>query len=194
MLLGQNLQQAERSANFDNVGPVIDSDARDMLTAHAVRMAREGTLLARMDLPSETENGTFFAAMAFEIESLSLLKGEVFGPILHVIRYGSDRLGSVIEAINDTGFGLTLGIHSRVDATARFIHDRLKVGNTYVNRTMIGAVVEVQPFGGEGLSDTGPKAGGPHYLLRFATERTLSIDTTAAGGNASLLALDAEAT
>ena len=194
MLLGQNLQQAERSANFDNVGPVIDSDARDMLTAHAVRMAREGTLLARMDLPSETENGTFFAAMAFEIESLSLLKGEVFGPILHVIRYGSDRLGSVIEAINDTGFGLTLGIHSRVDATARFIHDRLKVGNTYVNRTMIGAVVEVQPFGGEGLSATGPKAGGPHYLLRFATERTLSIDTTAAGGNASLLALDAEAT
>ena len=194
MLLGQNLQKAERSANFDNVGPVIDSDARDMLTAHAVRMAREGTLLARMDLPSETENGTFFAAMAFEIESLSLLKGEVFGPILHVIRYGSDRLGSVIEAINDTGFGLTLGIHSRVDATARFIHDRLKVGNTYVNRTMIGAVVEVQPFGGEGLSDTGPKAGGPHYLLRFATERTLSIDTTAAGGNASLLALDAEAT
>ena len=194
MLLGQNLQQAERSANFDNVGPVIDSDARDMLTAHAVRMAREGTLLARMDLPSETENGTFFAAMAFEIESLSLLKGEVFGPILHVIRYGSDRLGAVIEAINDTGFGLTLGIHSRVDATARFIHDRLKVGNTYVNRTMIGAVVEVQPFGGEGLSDTGPKAGGPHYLLRFATERTLSIDTTAAGGNASLLALDAEAT
>jgi RHH-type proline utilization regulon transcriptional repressor/proline dehydrogenase/delta 1-pyrroline-5-carboxylate dehydrogenase len=194
VLLGQNLQQAERSANFDNVGPVIDSDARDMLTAHAVRMAREGTLLARVDLPSETENGTFFAAMAFEIESLSLLKGEVFGPILHVIRYGSDRLGSVIEAINDTGFGLTLGIHSRVDATARFIHDRLKVGNTYVNRTMIGAVVEVQPFGGEGLSDTGPKAGGPHYLLRFATERTLSIDTTAAGGNASLLALDAEAT
>ena len=193
MLLGQNLQQAERSANFDNVGPVIDSDARDMLTAHAVRMAREGTLLARMDLPSETENGTFFAAMAFEIESLSFLKGEGFGPILHVIRYGSDRLGSVIEAINDTGFGLTLGIHSRVDATARFIHDRLKVGNTYVNRTMIGAVVEVQPFGGEGLSDTGPKAGGPHYLLRFATERTLSIDTTAAGGNASLLALDAEA-
>ena len=194
MLLGQNLQKAERSANFDNVGPVIDSDARDMLAAHAVRMAREGTLLARVDLPSETENGTFFAAMAFEIESLSLLKGEVFGPILHVIRYGSDRLGSVIEAINDTGFGLTLGIHSRVDATARFIHDRLKVGNTYVNRTMIGAVVEVQPFGGEGLSDTGPKAGGPHYLLRFATERTLSIDTTAAGGNASLLALDAEAT
>ena len=194
MLLGQNLQKAERSANFDNVGPVIDSDARDMLAAHAVRMAREGTLLARVDLPSETENGTFFAAMAYEIESLSLLKGEVFGPILHVIRYGSDRLGSVIEAINDTGFGLTLGIHSRVDATARFIHDRLKVGNTYVNRTMIGAVVEVRPFGGEGLSDTGPKAGGPHYLLRFATERTLSIDTTAAGGNASLLALDAEAT
>ena len=173
-----------------DVGPVIDSDARDMLAAHADRMAREGTLLARVDLPSETENGTFFGPMAFEIESLSLLKGEVFGPILHVIRYASDRLGAVIEAINDTGFGLTLGIHSRVDATARFIHDRLKVGNTYVNRNMIGAVVGVQPFGGEGLSGTGPKAGGPYYLLRFATERTLSIDTTAAGGNASLLALD----
>jgi RHH-type proline utilization regulon transcriptional repressor/proline dehydrogenase/delta 1-pyrroline-5-carboxylate dehydrogenase len=175
-----------------DVGPVIDADARGVLAAHATRMMREGRLLARVDPPDTTEHGTFFAPMAFEIESLSLLEGEVFGPILHVIRYASDRLGAVIEAINDTGYGLTLGIHSRVDATARFIHDRLKVGNTYVNRNMIGAVVGVQPFGGEGLSGTGPKAGGPHYLLRFATERTLSIDTTAAGGNASLLALDAE--
>ncbi len=113
----------------------------------------------------------------------------MFGPILHVIRYPADRLDHVIEAIDGTGYGLTLGIHSRIDSTVAYIHRRLRVGNAYVNRNMIGAVVGVQPFGGEGLSGTGPKAGGPRYLDRFATERTLSIDTTAAGGNASLMSL-----
>ena len=121
-----------------------------------------------------------------------LRKREVFGPILHVVRWSADRLDSVIDAINASGYGLTLGIHSRIDATVRQIHARLRVGNAYVNRNMIGAVVGVQPFGGEGLSGTGPKAGGPRYLHRFAVERTLTIDTTAAGGNASLLSLQEE--
>ncbi len=117
---------------------------------------------------------------------------EVFGPVLHVIHYSADRLDEVLDAVNATGYGLTLGIHSRIDGKVRHITERLRVGNAYVNRNMIGAVVGVQPFGGEGLSGTGPKAGGPRYLHRFATERTLTIDTTAAGGNASLLSLNEE--
>ncbi len=176
-----------------DIGPVIDEEAKAMLEAHAERMAREATLLFELPLPAGTSQGSYFAPRAFEIDSLSRLTREVFGPILHVIRYRADRLDQVLDAINATGYGLTLGIHSRIDETVRAIHERLKVGNAYVNRNMIGAVVGVQPFGGEGLSGTGPKAGGPHYLYRFATERTLSIDTTAAGGNASLLSLQEEA-
>jgi RHH-type proline utilization regulon transcriptional repressor/proline dehydrogenase/delta 1-pyrroline-5-carboxylate dehydrogenase len=172
-----------------DVGPVIDAEAKTMLQAHAARMAGEGRLIQRCHLGPGTDGGHFFAPAAFEIDSLSRLEGEVFGPILHVIRYPAERLDSVIEAINGTGYGLTLGIHSRIDSTVEYIHRRLRVGNVYVNRNMIGAVVGVQPFGGEGLSGTGPKAGGPRYLHRFATERTLSIDTTAAGGNASLMSL-----
>jgi RHH-type transcriptional regulator, proline utilization regulon repressor / proline dehydrogenase / delta 1-pyrroline-5-carboxylate dehydrogenase len=175
-----------------DVGPVIDEAARDMLTAHAARMAREGRLLHAVRLPPECEHGTFVAPAAFEIDALARLEREVFGPILHVVRWSADRLDSVIDAINASGYGLTLGIHSRIDATVRQIHSRLRVGNAYVNRNMIGAVVGVQPFGGEGLSGTGPKAGGPRYLHRFAVERTLTIDTTAAGGNASLLSLQEE--
>ena len=109
--------------------------------------------------------------------------------MLHVIRFNAADLDKVMDAINATGYGLTLGIHSRIDTTIERIASRVKVGNCYVNRTMIGAVVGVQPFGGEGLSGTGPKAGGPNYLLRFVTERTLTVNTTAAGGNASLLTL-----
>jgi RHH-type proline utilization regulon transcriptional repressor/proline dehydrogenase/delta 1-pyrroline-5-carboxylate dehydrogenase len=172
-----------------DVGPVIDADAKATLEAHAARMSVEGRLIQRCDLGPACERGHFFAPAAFEIDSLSLLEREVFGPILHVIRYPANRLDMVIEAINRTGYGLTLGIHSRIDSTVAYIHRRLRVGNAYVNRNMIGAVVGVQPFGGEGLSGTGPKAGGPRYLHRFATERTLSIDTTAAGGNASLMSL-----
>jgi RHH-type proline utilization regulon transcriptional repressor/proline dehydrogenase/delta 1-pyrroline-5-carboxylate dehydrogenase len=114
----------------------------------------------------------------------------VFGPIVHVIRYRADRLDDVIDAINATGYGLTLGVHSRIHATQAYICARVWAGNAYVNRDMIGAVVGVQPFGGEGLSGTGPKAGGPHYLYRFAVERTRSIDTTATGGNTTLVTLD----
>ena len=172
-----------------DIGPVIDAEAKAALDVHAARMSAAGRLIQRCNLSPGCERGHFFAPAAFEIPALSILEREVFGPILHVIRYPADRLDTVIEAINGTGYGLTLGIHSRIDSTVAYIHSRLRVGNAYVNRNMIGAVVGVQPFGGEGLSGTGPKAGGPRYLHRFATERTLSIDTTAAGGNASLMSL-----
>jgi RHH-type proline utilization regulon transcriptional repressor/proline dehydrogenase/delta 1-pyrroline-5-carboxylate dehydrogenase len=175
-----------------DVGPVIDKDAKEMLEKHAARMVREGQLIHEAKLSSDCQHGYFFAPRAYKIDSLQRLEREVFGPILHVIAFSGDRLDEVIEAINRTGYGLTLGIHSRIDSRAEHIVSRLRVGNAYVNRNMIGAVVGVQPFGGEGLSGTGPKAGGPHYLHRFATERTLSVDTTASGGNASLLSLNEE--
>ena len=173
-----------------DLGPVIDDEARQALERHAARMAQEGRLIHQCRLPPETGHGSFFAPRAFEIDSAARLDREVFGPILHVIRWPADRLDVVLDEIAATGYALTLGIHSRIDETARHILDRLGVGNSYVNRNMIGAVVGVQPFGGEGLSGTGPKAGGPRYLHRFATERTVSVDTTAAGGNATLLSLD----
>jgi RHH-type proline utilization regulon transcriptional repressor/proline dehydrogenase/delta 1-pyrroline-5-carboxylate dehydrogenase len=172
-----------------DIGPVIDEEARQALERHAARMAREGRLLYECRLPAGTENGTFFGPRAFEIDSANRLEREVFGPILHVIRWRADRLDAVIDEIAATGYALTLGIHSRIDETVSHILARLWVGNSYVNRNMIGAVVGAQPFGGEKLSGTGPKAGGPRYLHRFATERTVSIDTTAAGGNATLLSL-----
>ena len=172
-----------------DVGPVIDAEACVSLARHAERMMRDGRLICALDLPRGTENGTFFAPRAFEIDRLDLVPGEVFGPILHVIRWRGDALDRVLDAIAGTAYGLTLGIHSRIDETVVHIHQRLATGNTYVNRNMIGAVVGVQPFGGEGLSGTGPKAGGPRYLHRFAVERSLSVDTTASGGNATLLSL-----
>jgi len=175
-----------------DVGPVIDEEARDTLEAHGARMRREAKEIYRVALGPECAAGTFFAPQAFEIDRLDRLQREVFGPILHVLRFKQDRLDQLLDQVDGLGYGLTLGIHSRIDATVRHIHARLRIGNTYVNRNMIGAVVGVQPFGGERLSGTGPKAGGPHYLPRFATEHTLSIDTTAAGGNASLLSLQEE--
>ncbi|MEO8460853.1 MAG: bifunctional proline dehydrogenase/L-glutamate gamma-semialdehyde dehydrogenase PutA, partial [Dokdonella sp.] len=172
-----------------DVGPVIDEPSREILVNHAARMDREAKKINDVKLDASAEHGTFFAPRAYEIPSLDILDREIFGPILHVVRWNADDLDGVIDAINATGYGLTLGIHSRIDATVEQIAARAKVGNCYVNRNQIGAVVGVQPFGGENLSGTGPKAGGPHYLLRFATERTLTINTTAAGGNASLLTL-----
>jgi len=176
-----------------DVGPIIDAAALQNLELHAQRMLREGKLLYQCPLPAGTEHGTFFAPCAFEIDGAARLRAEVFGPILHVVRWRADRLDTVLDEIAATGYGLTLGIQSRIDETVRYILTRLRIGNSYVNRSMIGAVVGVQPFGGEGLSGTGPKAGGPRYLPRFATERTLSVDTTVAGGNATLLALGDEA-
>ncbi|HEY4943298.1 MAG TPA: bifunctional proline dehydrogenase/L-glutamate gamma-semialdehyde dehydrogenase PutA [Rhizomicrobium sp.] len=170
-----------------DIGPVIDEAARDVLKTHALRMTRDAKLLRKLSVPPELSNGVFFAPHAFEIDSLARLQREVFGPVLHVVRYSADSLGKVCDAINATGYGLTLGVHSRIEETAAFVRDRVHAGNVYVNRNQIGAVVGVQPFGGEGLSGTGPKAGGPHYLLRFAAERTYTVNTAAAGGNAALL-------
>jgi RHH-type proline utilization regulon transcriptional repressor/proline dehydrogenase/delta 1-pyrroline-5-carboxylate dehydrogenase len=191
MLVGAmaELRVGDPSLLVTDVGPVIDDEALRALEEHAARMNREARLLGRTPLPDECRHGTFFAPHAYAIDTLDQLEGEVFGPVLHVISYAAHRLDDVLDSINATGYGLTLGIHSRIDGTVRHIHKRLRVGNTYVNRNMIGAVVGVQPFGGEGLSGTGPKAGGPHYLYRFATERTLTINTAATGGNTELLSL-----
>ncbi|HVB18631.1 MAG TPA: bifunctional proline dehydrogenase/L-glutamate gamma-semialdehyde dehydrogenase PutA [Stellaceae bacterium] len=172
-----------------DIGPLIDAEAQRALQGHAARMTRDGRLLYECGLPPGTGHGTFFAPHAVEIDSAARLDREVFGPILHVVRWPAGRLDAALDEIAATGYALTLGIHSRIDDTARHILGRLGVGNSYVNRNMIGAVVGAQPFGGERLSGTGPKAGGPRYLHRFATERTVSIDTTAAGGNATLLTL-----
>ena len=173
-----------------DVGPVIDEEARQMLEAHKAKMAREATLIHQLALPKDCAHGTFVAPAAYEISGIEVLQREVFGPILHVVRYRADRLDQVLDSIAATGYGLTLGVHSRIDATAEQVFRRLPVGNTYINRNIIGAVVGVQPFGGQGLSGTGPKAGGPRYLYRFATEKSLSVDTTAAGGNASLMSME----
>lgn len=172
-----------------DVGPVIDADALKILDDHAARMANEARLIKQANAGDDTAHGTFFAPRAWELKSLGQLDKEIFGPALHVVRWKADDLDKVIDAINATGYGLTLGVHSRIDETIDRIASRVKVGNVYVNRNQIGAVVGVQPFGGQGLSGTGPKAGGPHYLPRFAIEKTVTVNTTAAGGNASLLTL-----
>lgn len=171
-----------------DIGPVIDEEARTMLETHAANMQRAATLVAQVPMEN-TPPGYYFAPRAFELPDLSLLKGEVFGPILHVIRYQANDLDKVMQMIIDTGYGLTFGIHSRIDSTVQYILEKMPVGNRYVNRNMIGAVVGVQPFGGEHLSGTGPKAGGPHYLPRLCVERSLSNNTTAVGGNARLVSL-----
>jgi RHH-type proline utilization regulon transcriptional repressor/proline dehydrogenase/delta 1-pyrroline-5-carboxylate dehydrogenase len=171
-----------------DVGPLISEVARERLARHAERMRREAKLLYACELaPGLAAGGYFFAPQVFELKNLEQLKTEEFGPILHVARYRSGDLPKVLAAIRATGYGLTLGVHSRVESVAQHLFRSLPVGNTYVNRNMIGAVVGVQPFGGQGLSGTGPKAGGPHYLLRFANERTLTINTAAIGGNVELL-------
>ncbi len=171
-----------------DVGPVIDRDAFDLLVAHRQQMAKAHPQIGQVLLPQSSGKGHFFAPCAFEIPTLSTIKSEVFGPILHVLSFDGEKLMDLVDEINGCGYGLTLGIHSRIEETIAAIRARARVGNIYVNRNQIGAVVGVQPFGGEGLSGTGPKAGGPHYLFRFASERTFTVNTAAAGGNAALLA------
>jgi RHH-type transcriptional regulator, proline utilization regulon repressor / proline dehydrogenase / delta 1-pyrroline-5-carboxylate dehydrogenase len=166
-----------------HIGPVIDGEAKQKLEAHIARMKKQ----ARVHLVGIAPEGNYVAPHIFELADASELTEEVFGPILHVVRYPADRLDRVLQSIEATGYGLTLGIHSRIDDTVEAIIDAVQVGNIYVNRNMIGAVVGVQPFGGHGLSGTGPKAGGPNYLARFATEQTVTINTAAAGGNAALM-------
>jgi RHH-type proline utilization regulon transcriptional repressor/proline dehydrogenase/delta 1-pyrroline-5-carboxylate dehydrogenase len=171
-----------------DVGPVIDTEAKAALDKHVAAMKKAGCRLWRRDLPKGARAGTFVAPTIIEIGSIHELTRENFGPVLHVVRWQAGNLAGVIDEINSTGFGLTLGLHSRIDSVRHFVEAHARVGNLYVNRNQIGAVVGSQPFGGEGLSGTGPKAGGPHYLPRFAIERVVTVDTTAAGGNASLLA------
>jgi RHH-type transcriptional regulator, proline utilization regulon repressor / proline dehydrogenase / delta 1-pyrroline-5-carboxylate dehydrogenase len=171
-----------------DIGPVIDEPAREKLTQHAQRIKQVGRLIEHLPLPESCRYGSYFAPCAVEIESLAQLDSEQFGAMLHVIRYPAKKLEAVVESVNATRFGLTLGVHSRIENTWRRVQALARVGNCYINRGMTGAVVGVQPFGGEGLSGTGPKAGGPHYLARFCAERTLTVNTAAVGGNARLLA------
>jgi RHH-type proline utilization regulon transcriptional repressor/proline dehydrogenase/delta 1-pyrroline-5-carboxylate dehydrogenase len=168
-----------------DVGPVIDGEAWEGLHKHMRRLQATAKPLLP---PSDADPATrLIAPQAFEVARIADVQQEVFGPVLHVVRWSGDPL-AVVDEINALGFGLTLGIQTRIDSRAQALAERAHVGNVYVNRNMIGAVVGVQPFGGEGLSGTGPKAGGPHYLLRFCAEQTLTINTTAAGGNVALLA------
>ena len=170
-----------------DIGPVIDEAAQDALEGHKVRMTREGRELIDVTLPESCRAGTYVSPALYELDRLSRLEREVFGPILHLIRFDRGHLDRVIAGLNSTGYGLTLGLHSRIESVAGYVAEHARVGNLYVNRNQIGAQVGVQPFGGEGLSGTGPKAGGPNYLLRFATERTRTTDITSLGGNYMLL-------
>jgi RHH-type proline utilization regulon transcriptional repressor/proline dehydrogenase/delta 1-pyrroline-5-carboxylate dehydrogenase len=170
-----------------DIGPVIDEAAQDALESHKLRMQDQARELIDLPLPPACRGGTYVTPACYEIDRLGLLQREVFGPILHVIRFPRGGLDKVIGAVNATGYGLTLGLHSRIQAVADQVAREARVGNLYVNRNQIGAVPGVQPFGGEGLSGTGPKAGGPSYVQRFATERVRTTDITATGGNVQLL-------
>jgi RHH-type proline utilization regulon transcriptional repressor/proline dehydrogenase/delta 1-pyrroline-5-carboxylate dehydrogenase len=192
MLVGavEALQIGDPLDYATDIGPVIDEESAERLDAHKLRMQRHARQLVDLALPPECEAGTYVTPAVFEIADAGLLKEEVFGPILHLVRYAGGHLDRVIEAVNASGYGLTLGLHSRIASVADYVAEHARVGNLYVNRNQIGAVVGVQPFGGEGLSGTGPKAGGPNYLVRFATERVRSTDITATGGNVALLRLE----
>ena len=174
-----------------DVGPVIDAAARRKLTDYVA--GRRGALLYQRRLADEHARGLFFPPTVLALDAAHDLAEEVFGPVLHVVRYRAERVDELLAAINGLGYGLTLGVHTRIDAFASKVAREARVGNVYVNRNMIGAQVGVQPFGGMGLSGTGPKAGGPHYLPRFATEQTVTINTAAVGGNATLLSLESDA-
>src|SRR5437764_118159 len=182
-VVARELAIGDPSDPASQIGPVIDAQAKQRLDAHIARMKKE----ARLRFAGSAPNGNYVAPHIFELSDATQLSEEVFGPVLHVVRYAADRLDHVLQSIERSGYGLTLGIHSRIDDTIAAVIDRLSVGNVYVNRSMIGAVVGVQPFGGQGLSGTGPKAGGPHYLTRFTTEQTVTVNTAAAGGNAALI-------
>jgi RHH-type proline utilization regulon transcriptional repressor/proline dehydrogenase/delta 1-pyrroline-5-carboxylate dehydrogenase len=184
----ETLKVGDPSDLATDVGPVIDEAAKKVLEEHLQWLDKNAKKICVLTPPKEAAHGCFVAPAFYEIQSLSQLNRENFGAILHVIRFPGDKLDKVVEDINATGYGLTLGLQSRIDSVRDYVEEHARVGNFYVNRNQIGAVVESQPFGGEGLSGTGPKAGGPHYVARFATERVTCIDTTAAGGNASLMA------
>jgi RHH-type proline utilization regulon transcriptional repressor/proline dehydrogenase/delta 1-pyrroline-5-carboxylate dehydrogenase len=177
-----------------DVGPVIDREAFDGIQQHLQRLKNESKTLLKpvvIDELATQSIANLIPPQAFEVAAISDLKQEIFGPVLHIVRWGSGALSdpqAVIAQINALGYGLTIGIQTRIDSRAQALARAAHVGNVYINRNQIGAVVGVQPFGGEGLSGTGPKAGGPHYLYRFCAEQTITVNTTAAGGNAALLA------
>ena len=175
-----------------DVGPCIDDPSRKILAAHVERMSKEQKIVHRCTLPDGTDKGTYFAPTLVEIDDIGALTEEQFGPVLHVVKFKSRHLDKTVAAVNGTGFGLTMGLHSRIDSRIAGVAADSRAGNLYINRNMIGAVVGVQPFGGRGLSGTGPKAGGPHYVQRFGTEFTLSNNISAVGGNASLLTLGSD--
>jgi RHH-type proline utilization regulon transcriptional repressor/proline dehydrogenase/delta 1-pyrroline-5-carboxylate dehydrogenase len=171
-----------------HVGPVIDTDAREKLEDWIAAMAGAGRLRYRWDGKGPPPGGTYVAPAIIELDRARELREEVFGPVLHVVRWRAGELEALLDDIAANGTALTLGVHSRIDLTVERIAARLPHGNVYVNRSMIGAVVGTQPFGGTALSGTGPKAGGPNYLRRFASEQVVTVNTAAAGGNAGLLA------
>ena len=173
-----------------DVGPAIDAEARDMLEEHVAKIGGRARILHRCALDDATRTGTFFAPTLIEIDDIEVLEREVFGPVLHVLRFPGKALKATLDAVNATGYGLTMGLHSRIDSRGRRLTELSGAGNIYINRNMIGAVVGVQPFGGRGLSGTGPKAGGPHYVPRFGSEYTVSNNIAAVGGNASLLSME----
>ena len=173
-----------------DMGPVIDSDSLGKLLAHRETILRRGRTVAEPGLPAGLEHGNFMSPLAVEISSISDINGEHFGPILHILRYPREQLSAVVDELVATGYGLTMGIHTRIESRARTMAERVPIGNVYINRNMIGAVVGSQPFGGQGLSGTGPKSGGPHYLMRFVTEKTISNNTAALGGDAALMSLE----
>ncbi|WP_265040972.1 bifunctional proline dehydrogenase/L-glutamate gamma-semialdehyde dehydrogenase PutA [Wolbachia endosymbiont (group A) of Calamotropha paludella] len=175
-----------------DIGPIIDKASIDMLTQHTQKMSedKDSNLLFKVPMDANSHNGYFFPPYIYEIQKISQLKQEVFGPILHIIRFNKSQLNEVISDINSTGYGLTFSLQSRIQSQIDTISKKISVGNVYINRNQIGAAVGIQPFGGRGLSGTGPKAGGPHYLQRFSTEKVVSVNTTAFGGNTTLMCLD----
>ena len=172
-----------------DIGPVIDHEAREMLRAHVEHMSKEARLIKQVEAGWVGQSGYGFGPALIELENLDQIEHEVFGPVLHILRYDPDNIAETGAELEAKGYGLTLGVHSRLESYWREVRAAVKAGNTYINRGMTGAVVGVQPFGGEGLSGTGPKAGGPHYLQRFATERVITNNITAQGGDPELLSL-----
>jgi RHH-type proline utilization regulon transcriptional repressor/proline dehydrogenase/delta 1-pyrroline-5-carboxylate dehydrogenase len=184
----QELVSGDPAALATDVGPVIDREAFDNITRHIQRLQSQAKpLLTAASAVTSVMPANLIAPQAFEVGSIAEVRSEIFGPVLQIVRWDGDP-SHVIAQVNALDYGLTLGIQTRIDSRAQALARAAHIGNMYINRNMIGAVVGVQPFGGEGLSGTGPKAGGPHYLYRFCAEQTVTVNTTAAGGNAALLA------
>jgi len=182
----RELKAGDPSDLATDVGPVIDRQAFDAIQRQIQRLSQVARVVVQPDA-SASDIPNLIAPHAFEVNSIADVKSEIFGPVLQIVRWSGDPSG-VVAQINALGYGLTFGIQTRIDSRANALAHAAHIGNVYINRNMIGAVVGVQPFGGEGLSGTGPKAGGPHYLYRFCAEQTVTVNTTAAGGNAALLA------